>query len=78
VILKAEKILSNLVVGINFVACVQVQAANSRAENFACGIITAHVDELFCDGPIAWLCKVSTLHMNKTNDRGTVVLVPNG
>jgi hypothetical protein len=67
VILKADKILSNLVVGINFVACVEVRGANSRPENFACGIITARVDELG-DVRITWLRKVGTFRSDKTYD----------
>jgi hypothetical protein len=67
VILKANKILSNLVVGVNFVACIEVRGANSRAKNFACGIITAGVDELGNVG-ITWLRKVGTFRSNKTND----------
>jgi hypothetical protein len=67
VILKADKILSNLVVGINFVACIEVRRANSRAENFACGIITARADELG-NVRIAWLRKVSTFSSDKKND----------
>ena len=66
-ILKADKILSNLVVGINFVACIEVGRADSRAENFACGIITARADELG-NVRIAWLCKVGTFRSNKKND----------
>jgi hypothetical protein len=66
-ILKADKILSNLVVGINFVACIEVRRADSRAENLACGIITARADELG-NVRIAWLCKVGTFRSDKTND----------
>jgi hypothetical protein len=67
VILKADKILSNLIVGITFDACIEVGGENVRAENFACGIITAQVDEL---GNVwtAWHCKVGTFPSNKTND----------
>jgi hypothetical protein len=67
VILKADKILSNLVVGINFVACIEVRQENSRAENFACGIITARAGELG-NVQITWLRKVSTFSSDKTND----------
>jgi hypothetical protein len=67
VILKVGKILSNLVVRISFVACIEVRGENLRAENFACGLITARLDEVG-DVRIAWLCKVGTFRSDKTND----------